>query len=576
MHYLNVERFNSTTIFERYIDEDGQERKRFVDYKPSLFSHTNQETDYRDIYGKTCIKKTFKSMWDADKWKREMKDSNIEVLGLDDYELTYIGDQYKEEMHYDINKIRIGVVDIEVTGETFPKPEEAMYAIDALTHYDSIDKKYYVFDLLGDGLNQWSPENSILDKSILEKVVYTSYETERDLLSAYLDFFENQPAVIYSGWNNEGFDVPYLVNRIRNIGLNASRLSPVAKLSERAVNTVYGQQVIHNIHGVAVIDYLELYKKFGFTPLASYSLDAASKADGLAGKIPYNGPINKLRMGNYIPSEVKSKESYVKYNDNLSLYALCKAILHRKLSAVASDFINNTEEIKEIETNNLLDIVDKVNVTSNNIDKIIPLYNFIVEKHKQESHQRYIDYNIGDVEIIMQIENGRQFFELVVSMAYHAKVPFDAVFSPIKTWDGILYNSLKESKQIVPSVKYHPKVPYPGAFVKEPIIGNPRKYIISFDFSSLYPTIIRQLNISPETIIDSFNPADMNSYINKTAPMPSDQYSCAPNGVMYNKKEMGIIPKEIAKIFKQRKEKQKLMHTANRNIELVNKLIQEL
>lgn len=68
----------------------------------------------------------------------------------------------------------------------------------------------------------------------------------------------------------------------------------------------------------------------------------------------------------------------------------------------------------------------------------------------------------------------------------------------------------------------------------------------------------------------------MNSYINKTAPMPSDQYSCAPNGVMYNKKEMGIIPKEIAKIFKQRKEKQKLMHTANRNIELVNKLIQEL
>lgn len=576
MFYLNVERYNSTSIFERYIDNDGQENKRFIDYKPSLFSHTNQDSCYKDIYGKNCAKKEFSSMWEADKWKRSMKDSNIEVLGMDDYVLTHIGDQYKEDIIYDINKIRIGVVDIEVTGETFPKPEEAIYPVDAITHYDSIDNRYYVFDLLGDGLNKWNPENSILPKEVLDLVVYSCYDTERDLMSAYLDFFESQPAVIYSGWNNEGFDVPYLINRSKNIGLNPVKFSPVAKLSERTINNLYGQQVVHNIHGVSVIDYLELFKKFGFTPLPSYSLDAASKADGLAGKIPYNGPINKLRKGDYIPSEIKSKESYDKYNDNLSLYALCKSILHRKLSSISSNFEQSQTETTEIKTDLLLDFVKKVEVNNSNIDKVIPVYNFVSEMHKQESHQRYIDYNIGDVHAIMQIEKGRQFFELVVSMAYHAKVPFEAVFSPIKTWDGILYNSLKETKRVVPSVKYHPKVPFPGAYVQEPVIGVNRKYIISYDFSSLYPTIIRQLNISPETIIGTFNALDLDSYINKIAPKPSEQYSCAPNGIMYDKSFMGLIPQEIAKIFKQRKEKQKLMHTANRNIEIVNKLLQEL
>ena len=103
-------------------------------------------------------------MWEADKWKRNMKESNIEVLGMDDYVLTYIGDTYKTDVEFDIKDIRIGVVDIEVTGETFPKPEEAIYAVDAITHYDSIHGKFFVFDLVSDGLNVWNKEKKHSEK----------------------------------------------------------------------------------------------------------------------------------------------------------------------------------------------------------------------------------------------------------------------------------------------------------------------------------------------------------------------------------------------------------------------------
>lgn len=578
MHYLNVERYNSTTLYERYI-EDGVEKTRFVNYEPSLFSHSNSQTPYKDIYGKQCVKRKFSSMWEADKWKRNMKESNIEVLGMDDYVLTYIGDTYKTDVEFDIKDIRIGVVDIEVTGETFPKPEEAIYAVDAITHYDSIHGKFFVFDLVSDGLNVWNKEKSILRNDTLIKIEYAAFDTEIELMQAYLNFFEENPAVIYSGWNSDGFDIPYLINRCKNIGLNPSKFSPVVKLSERIVNSVYGQQVVHTIHGVNTIDYLELYKKFGFTPLPAYSLDAAAKADGLAGKITYNGPINKLRLGNYIPSKIKSKESYDKYSDNLSLYALCKSILHEKLYAVSRTFEHDNTQVETLNITSkdaLLKFCNEVEISENNLNKVIALYNNITNMHKQESHQRYIDYNIGDVEVIIDIEKNRQFFELVVSMAYHAKVPFDAVFSPLKTWDGIIYNSLKAKNEVIPTAKHNVKVPYPGAYVQEPDIGEPRKYVLSFDFTSLYPQIIRQLNISPEMMMGSFSAHTLQDYISKKAPRPSNEHSCSPNGVLYSKEKKGLIPTEIEKIFNQRKAKQKLMHTANRNIEIVNKLLQEL
>ncbi|UQJ95772.1 DNA polymerase [Klebsiella phage CPRSB] len=113
--------------------------------------------------------------------------------------------------------------------------------------------------------------------------------------------------------------------------------------------------------------------------------------------------------------------------------------------------------------------------------------------------------------------------------------------SPLKTWDAIIYNSLREDKVVIPENRRHTKTPYPGAFVKDPVPG-PYKYMVSFDLTSLYPSIIRQVNISPETIMGSFAVRALEEYINKTAPRPSDEFSCSPNGWMFRRDIKGVIP----------------------------------
>ncbi|MGZ7259868.1 DNA polymerase domain-containing protein, partial [Streptococcus pyogenes] len=76
----------------------------------------------------------------------------------------------------------------------------------------------------------------------------------------------------------------------------------------------------------------------------------------------------------------------------------------------------------------------------------------------------------------------------------YAKINFPGVMSPLKTWDAIIYNSLREEKKVIPENKRHTKTQYDGAYVKDPVVA-PYKYIVSFDLTSLYPSIIRQVNI---------------------------------------------------------------------------------
>lgn len=494
--YLNVEQIGNN-IFERYIDSDGKERQRTVQYEPSLFWHSVEgtETKYKDIYGKYCTRKKFSSIQDARDWSKRMKDVGQEVMGMDDFKLAYISDNYAYDVMYNRKYIRIANCDIEVTGTDFPKPELALYEIDAITHYDSIDDKFYVFDLLNSAfgsVSKWDaklaalPENQggdELSQEIIDKVVYLPFETEEELLLEYVRLWEEKPPVIFTGWNVEGFDIPYIVNRITNVlgERVAKRMSPCRKIRSKVIQNIYGDKQIFDIMGVSVLDYLDLYKKFSFTNQPTYNLDFIAEFETGKGKLKYKGALNKLRMVN---------------------------------------------------------------------------------------HNRYISYNIEDVNCVQEIDKKRQFIELALSLGYYSKMQIQSVFSPIKTWDAIIFNSLKAKKKVIPELKQHLRQGYPGAYVKEPV-PNAYRWVLSFDLTSLYPSIIRQANISPETIVGSFPVAPMADYINKTAPRPSDVYSCSPNGWMYDKSYQGVIPEEVEKVFLQRKEHKGYMLAAKRNAELV-------
>ena len=94
-------------------------------------------------------------------------------------------------------------------------------------------------------------------------------------------------------------------------------------------------------------------------------------------------------------------------------------------------------------------------------------------------------------------------------MAYDAKVNFTDVFYQVRMWDSIIYNYLKGMNIVIPPKKRTDKTDkYAGAYVKEPIPGK-YDWVVSFDLNSLYPHLIMQYNISPETLLDERHPTQL-------------------------------------------------------------------
>ena len=97
--------------------------------------------------------------------------------------------------------------------------------------------------------------------------------------------------------------------------------------------------------------------------------------------------------------------------------------------------------------------------------------------------------------------------ELAIVMAYDAKANYADIFSQVRMWDTIIYNYLKKRNIVIPPKNRSQKdAKYAGAYVKEPIPGK-YDWVVSFDLNSLYPHLIMQYNISPETLLDTRHPS---------------------------------------------------------------------
>ena len=135
--------------------------------------------------------------------------------------------------------------------------------------------------------------------------------------------------------------------------------------------------------------------------------------------------------------------------------------------------------------------------------------------------QKFIEYNIIDVELVDRLEDKMKLIELALTMAYDAKVNYNDVFFQVRTWDAIIYNYLKRKNIVIPPKERSEKdSQYAGAYVKEPIPGK-YDWVVSFDLNSLYPHLIMQYNISPETLLEERHPSatvDTVSYTHLTLP----------------------------------------------------------
>lgn len=118
------------------------------------------------------------------------------------------------------------------------------------------------------------------------------------------------------------------------------------------------------------------------------------------------------------------------------------------------------------------------------------------------NYQKFIEYNIKDVELILKLEDKLKLIELALTLAYDTKSNFNDVFAQTRMWDAIIYNYLLERNIVVPPNETSVKDgAFEGAYVKDPQIGV-HDYVASFDLNSLYPHLMMQYSISPENLVE--------------------------------------------------------------------------
>ena len=197
-----------------------------------------------------------------------------------------------------------------------------------------------------------------------------------------------------------------------------------------------------------------------------------------------------------------------------------------------------------------LDHIGEVELGQNKLDN--PYDTF--KEFYQNDYQRFVEYNIQDVELVDKLEDKMQLIALHLTMAYEAKVNYQDVFGQVRIWDCIIYNHLR-SKNIVPPAIQESKTSdgYEGAYVKDPVVGF-HDWICSFDLNSLYPHLIMQYNISPETMV-GFEPNRVNveNMLNEKSDLSDlDGRTITPNGAQFRTDKRGFLPELMDTLYKER------------------------
>jgi DNA polymerase elongation subunit (family B) len=474
--YTNVQMVGDNFLVRGY--EDGKHFMTREKFNPTLFVPSNKKTKYQTLNGEYVESVQPGSVRDCREFvKRYDGVENFKIYGNTGYIYQYISEMYpEEELKFDISKIKVTTLDIEVASENgFPDVESAAEEVLLITIQDYSSKKIRTW-----GLGPFNNQQ--------KNVEYRSFSTEYDLLNDFINWWmieDNTPEVV-TGWNVELYDIPYLVRRMdRVLGEKLmKRISPWGLVTEDEIYIAGRKNISYDVGGITQLDYLNLYKKFTYKAQESYRLDY----------------IAEVELGS-------------------------KKLDH-------SEF----DTFKDFYT---------------------------------KGWQKFVEYNIVDVELVDRMEDKMKLIELAITMAYDAKANYADVFSQVRMWDTIIYNYLKKRNIVIPPKERSDKdSKYAGAYVKEPIPGK-YDYVVSFDLNSLYPHLIMQYNISPETLLDERHPSvTVDKILNQdiTFELYKDKAVCA-NGAMFRKDVRGFLPELMEKIYQDRTIYKKKMLAAKQEYE---------
>ena len=428
-----------------------------IRWRPTFYGTTHKRSTLKTLRGENVSPVTLESITEGRNFLERYKDQPDLIHGFERYPFVYIAEQYPDYVNWDMDKILIITLDIEVACESgFPDPQKADEPLLCITVKNQSNKAIMV----------WGVADYTNDR---KDVRYIQCDDETDLLKKFIDFWSSIQPDIVTGWNVQFFDIPYLCNRIDKLfGEDVvKKLSPWGYVNEENVYQYGRQQQKYDIFGVACLDYLDLYRKFTYTNQESYRLDH----------------IAFVELG-----ERKNENPYETYQEWYT-----------------------------------------------------------------KDYQSFVDYNITDVELVDALEDRMKLIELALTVAYEAKVNYEDVYSQVKMWDVLIYNFLRSKDIVVPKRRISAKDDrYEGAYVKEPQTGM-HKWVMSFDLNSLYPHLIMQYNISPETLITQGNgEVSVEKLLDKKVELPDDGCAVTPNGAKFRKDFHGFLPQLMEKMYDDR------------------------
>ncbi len=400
--YTNIFRSGKYILVKEV--NNGKRKKFRVEYQPTLYVPTNKQTNFHTTDNFPVLPIQPGNMQDCYQFMQKYKDiENFKIYGNTAYEYAYINEEYPGHVQFDITKVIICTLDIEVEYVNgYSEAKEAKNPVISITAKDSTDGSYHVFAC-----------KPFINKNT--KVTYYQCHNEVDLFEQFLDFWEKMDADILTFWNGKLYDLPYIINRMKQImdEDSVNRLSPWGIVRQHTENIFNKPEIVYDIAGVAVLDYMLIYKKNVLEPRESYKLDYIAQYELQEGKVDYG-----------------------EYETLQNLY--------------------------------------------------------------EKNFELFLEYNIRDVELIERIDKVKRLIEQQMMIAYHAKVNYQDVFSQLRTWDTHICNHLLAKNIVIPQKQEIEKTELVGAYVFPPIIGM-HKWIVTFDVQSLYPTIMRTVNMGIES-----------------------------------------------------------------------------
>ena len=466
--YTNVERYMNDLLVRGY--ENGRPFSRKVRFKPTLFVRARENATHKSLLGNIPLGTTrFDSMSEAKNWIEQYKEVHgFDIAGTTNYVAQYIQEEYPGNIEFDISKINIFSFDIEVDiSNGYPNVNTADKPITSIAIKSSKSSTYHLLGMKGYDKSKTTTGINPDD------IQFMQFDDERALLQRFIQIWQGDYPEVVTGWNVEYFDVQYIITRIiRVLGEEkAKKLSPWGHIRQTSMQKFGKEQFTYQISGMAVIDYMDAFKKFGYKygPQESYKLDH----------------IAHVVLG-------EKKLDYSEYGNLNALW--------------------------------------------------------------EQNPQLYLDYNLKDTQLIQRMEDESGLLSLVLTVAYGGGVNYNDAFGTVGIWETTIYRKLMKDN-IVPPLKGGPGqrvADLVGGFVKDPKVGM-HPWVVSFDLNSLYPHLMLQYNLSPETYVEDardYVSQDMvldGSYQNKT------EYAVCANGACFSKDKPGIIPQIIDEYYGNRK-----------------------